>query len=102
MSELIAPVAYQLGLGTVGGFIIGFALKKIAKLFIVVLGIFILALLYLGVGNIISINFGALWSAIGDWLGGAGQAASWLIGLIALIPFIGSFMVGLFLGFKLG
>jgi uncharacterized membrane protein (Fun14 family) len=102
MSEIIAPVVYQLGLGAVGGFIIGFALKKIAKLFIVVLGIFILALLYLGVGNIISINFGALWNAISGWLGGAGQAASWLIGLISLIPFIGSFMVGFFFGFKLG
>ena len=65
MSEIITPVVYQLGLGAVGGFVVGFALKKIAKLFIVVLGIFIVALLYLGVSNIISINFGALWSAVG-------------------------------------
>jgi uncharacterized membrane protein (Fun14 family) len=102
MSEIITPIVYQLGLGAVGGFIVGFALKKIAKLFIVVLGIFIIALLYLGVGNIISINYGALWSTIGSWLGTAGQAASWLIGLISLIPFIGSFMVGFLLGLKLG
>ena len=38
MSEIIPPVVYQLGLDAVGGFIVGFALKKIAKLFIVVLG----------------------------------------------------------------
>jgi uncharacterized membrane protein (Fun14 family) len=102
LSEIITPVVYQLGLGAVGGFVVGFALKKIAKLFIIVLGIFIVALLYLGASDIININFGALWSAVGGWLGGAGEAASWLVGLIALIPFIGSFAVGFFLGFKLG
>jgi len=67
-----------------------------------VLGIFIIALLYLVASDIIGINFGALWSVVGDWLGGAGAAASWLVGLITLIPFIGSFAVGFFLGFKLG
>jgi len=102
LSEIITPVVYQLGLGSIGGFVVGFALKKIAKLFIIVLGIFIIALLYLGASDIININFGALWSAVGGWLGGAGQAASWLVGLIAIIPFIGSFAVGFFLGFKLG
>jgi len=61
LSEIITPVVYQLGLGAIGGFVVGFALKKIAKLFIIVLGIFIIALLYLGASNIININFGALW-----------------------------------------
>jgi uncharacterized membrane protein (Fun14 family) len=76
MSEIITPVVYQLGLGVVGGFIVGFALKKIAKLFIVVLGIFIIALLYLGINGVISINYGALWNSVGSWLGTAGQTAS--------------------------
>jgi uncharacterized membrane protein (Fun14 family) len=102
LSEIITPVVYELGLGAVGGFVVGFALKKIAKLFIIMLGIFFVALLYLGASGIISINFGALWSAVGGWLGGVGQAASWLVGLIALIPFLGSFAVGFFIGFKLG
>jgi uncharacterized membrane protein (Fun14 family) len=102
MSEIITPVVYQLGLGAVGGFIVGFALKKIAKLFIIVLGIFIIALLYLGINGVISINYGALWGTITGWLGGAGQAASWLVGLISIIPFLGSFLVGFLLGFKIG
>jgi uncharacterized membrane protein (Fun14 family) len=102
MSEVIAPVVYQLGLGAVGGFVVGFALKKIAKLFIILLGIFIIALLYLGINGVISINYNALWSTIAGWLGGAAQAAGWLVGLISLIPFIGSFLVGFLLGLKIG
>jgi len=60
MSEIITPIIYQLGLGAVGGFIVGFAIKKLAKLFIVLLGIFIIILLYLGTSGVISINYSAL------------------------------------------
>jgi uncharacterized membrane protein (Fun14 family) len=102
MSGIITPVVYQLGLGAAGGFLVGFALKKIAKLFIVLIGIFVIALLYLSTKGVISINYGALWKTIASLLGGAGQAASWLIGLISVIPFIGSFAVGFLLGLKIG
>jgi uncharacterized membrane protein (Fun14 family) len=102
MSEIVSPLVFQLGLGAVGGFVVGFALKKLAKLFIVLIGIFVVALLYLGTSGVISINFGALWSTIAGWLGGAAQAAAWLVGLISLLPFIGSFMAGFFLGLKIG
>jgi uncharacterized membrane protein (Fun14 family) len=102
MSEIISPLAFQLGIGAVGGFILGFALKKLAKLFLVLIGVLIIILLYLGTSDVISINFGALWSTIAGWLGGASQAASWLVGLISLLPFIGSFMVGFLLGLKIG
>jgi uncharacterized membrane protein (Fun14 family) len=102
MSEIITPVVYQLGIGAVGGFVVGFALKKIAKLFLIVIGIFIAVLLYLDVSGVISINYGALWDTVANGLGGAGQAASWLVGLISLLPFIGSFAVGFLIGFKIG
>ena len=53
MSEIITPVVSQLGLGGVGGFVVGFALKKLTKLFIVVIGLFVLALLYLSINGVI-------------------------------------------------
>jgi uncharacterized membrane protein (Fun14 family) len=28
LSEILTPVVYELGLGAVGGFVVGFALKK--------------------------------------------------------------------------
>jgi uncharacterized membrane protein (Fun14 family) len=102
MSEIITPVVYQLGLGAVGGFIVGFALKKIAKLFIVLIGVFVIALLYLSINGVININYSALWNTIVSWLGGSEKAASWLVGLISIIPFLGSFTVGFLLGLKIG
>jgi uncharacterized membrane protein (Fun14 family) len=102
MSEVISPLAYQLGLGGVGGFIIGFALKKLTKLFIVIIGLFVMALLYLGVNGVINVNYGALWTTIANGLGVAGEAASWVAGVVSLLPFVGSFAVGFLLGFKIG
>jgi len=100
MSEILSPLGYQVGLGGVGGFIVGFAVKKISKLILVLMGLFIIALLYLGVSGIININYDKLWSALQNGLGVAGQAASWLIVVISLLPFLGSFIAGFVLGFK--
>jgi uncharacterized membrane protein (Fun14 family) len=69
MSEIITPVVYQLGLGAVGGFIVGFALKKIAKIFIVIIGLLVLALLYLGINGVININYNAFWTTVVNGLG---------------------------------
>ncbi len=102
MSSVFPSVAYQLGIGGVGGFILGYIIKKVSKLIAVLLGLFILFLLYLGVKRVISINYDALWEAIRDLLGFAGQAAGWLIGFVSLLPFMGSFIAGFLLGFKAG
>jgi len=102
MSEVISPLIYQFGIGGVGGFIVGYAIKKISKLVAILIGLFTIVLLYLGTSGIISINYDKLRIAMGDWLGLAGQASEWLIGLISLLPFMGSFIVGFLLGFKLG
>jgi uncharacterized membrane protein (Fun14 family) len=102
MSDVLPSVVYQLGLGGIGGFIVGYAIKKISKLIVVLIGIFVVALLYLGTRGIISINYDELWDALASLLGFLGQAASWLIGLISLLPFMGSFLAGFVLGFKLG
>jgi len=102
MSELLPSVGFQLGAGGIGGFIVGYAVKKISKLVAVVIGLFLIALIYLGTQNIISINYDALWKAMADAFGLASSGFSWLVGIISLLPFAGSFVVGFLLGFKLG
>lgn len=102
MSELLPSMVFQLGAGGIGGFIVGYAVKKISKLIAVVIGLFLIALIYLGTQNIISINYDALWKAMADTFGLASSGFSWLVGIISLLPFAGSFVVGFLLGFKLG
>jgi len=102
MSEIFPSLGYQIGIGGVGGFIVGYVFKKLSKLLVILLGLFIVALLYLGVKGIISINYDALWNALANSLGMAESAFSWIVGLISLLPFAGSFIVGFLLGFKLG
>jgi uncharacterized membrane protein (Fun14 family) len=96
------PLVYSVGIGGIGGFIAGYAFKKFLKIVAVIIGLFILALIYLGYQGIISINFGELESSIANALGIAGQATGFIATIIALLPAAGSFGLGFFLGFKLG
>lgn len=102
MSSVLSPLAYQMGIGGIGGFIIGYAIKKMSKLIVVLLGLFVILLLYLGTSGIIEVYYEELWKALASFLDFATQSATWLIGIIFLLPFMGSFVTGLLLGFKLG
>jgi len=98
----LIPVISQLGLGAIGGFAIGFALKKLAKLALFLLGIFIIALLFLAKDSVISINYEALWAWLANTLAVATQALSSVFGAISVLPFIGSLGLGFLLGLKVG
>lgn len=102
MSEVLSPLVYQLGVGGIGGFTVGYAAKKISKLILILIGLFFILLLYLGSSGIINVNYAKLLDALTGLLSFAGQAAGWLVGLISILPFAGSFAVGFSLGFKLG
>lgn len=102
MSELVAPLAYQFGLGGIGGFFIGYLVKKLTKIFAIIAAIFIVALLYLGYKGIISINYDKLWEAAKGALGGTGALAEGLATIVSLLPFTGSFLLGFLIGWKLG
>jgi uncharacterized membrane protein (Fun14 family) len=102
MSELLPSLAFQVGAGGVGGFIVGYVVKKISKLIAFVIGLFVIALIYLSTQGILNINYDALWNALSSGLGMAGSAFSWLVSIISLLPFAGSLIAGFLLGFKLG
>jgi uncharacterized membrane protein (Fun14 family) len=103
MSEVVSPLIYQIGIGGIGGFIIGFLIKKLSKLIIILIGLFLVALIYLSTQGMISISYNSLWEALKGAFGFAGEAAaSWLAGVVSILPFAGSFVVGFLLGLKLG
>lgn len=101
MSEVLPSVIFELGFGGVGGFIVGYAFKKLSKLLIVLLGLFIAVLVFLGLKGVISVNYEAFFAFMGSLLGAAGTAFSWLVHTFALLPFAASFIAGFLLGFKL-
>lgn len=102
MSDILPPIVYELGLGGLGGFIIGFAIKKLSKLILVLIGLFIAFLVYLGLKGVLSLNYDALFEFINELLGTASNTLSWLIHTIALLPFAASFVAGFLMGLKLG
>ena len=75
MSEVISPIIFQLGVGGVGGFVVGFALKKLSKLVLILTGLFILALIYLSTRGIIDINYGSRGTGWQVYLAGAKRRA---------------------------
>ena len=47
MGDILPPIVYELGLGGFLGFIVGFSVKKLGKLILVLAGLFVTVLVYL-------------------------------------------------------
>jgi len=102
MSEILTPLVFQLGAGGVAGFIVGYALKKLAKIVAFIAGLFFIALLYLAYTGIINVNYGKLMEAIDGLLRSVGGASSWITAVVAVLPFAATFAVGFGVGLKVG
>jgi uncharacterized membrane protein (Fun14 family) len=100
--SVLPPVVYQLGIGGVGGFIAGYALKKLLKIVVVIVGLFILALVYLSYKGILTLNYGELENSLVDAMGLTGQIPEWITPIMANLPFAGAFGLAFLLGFKTG
>jgi uncharacterized membrane protein (Fun14 family) len=102
ITDILTPLVVQLGIGGVGGFIVGYALKKLAKIVVVIIGLFFLALFYLSYQGVINIDFDKFLELMSSLLGLAAGAQNILAVVMASLPFAGSFTVGFLAGFKLG
>ena len=98
----LTPFVFQLGVGGIAGFIVGYAVKKIAKILVIISGLFFLGLLYLGYAGIISINHAALEDVASEVVGTAWQTQSWISTVVANVPFAATFIAGLGIGLKMG
>jgi uncharacterized membrane protein (Fun14 family) len=100
--SILSPIITQLGVGGVGGLCVGYAIKKIAKIVAVIIGLAFLGLEYLAYQGIISINYGALEDWASNLVQGTGAIEKTLIAILSNLPFASSFLVGLAMGLKLG
>lgn len=101
-----AVLGGQLALGTLLGIAVGFTLKKALKLALIVVGIFLLIGLALQHFDIITINWEAIETLYNRTVQQSGGllaiATGWARSVGALIPVAGSFVVGFFIGLRLG
>ncbi len=95
MSEAISPIISQIGIGGIGGFLVGYLLKRILK-FALIVGVFAFVLLYFVYNKAIDFNYTELMAraeeiAVPVW--------SFISPPLSQIPAIGSLIVGVLIGF---
>jgi uncharacterized membrane protein (Fun14 family) len=101
MSVVAIPVAYELAVGGLGGYFIGYALKKITKFVALLIGIVILAVIYLAYSGLLNINFEGFANETKNALTYLGQAFVNIAPFLTNLPLLGSFFIGLFLAYKM-
>ena len=95
MSELINPLISQIGIGGIGGFLVGYLLKRLIK-FALIMGVIAFILLYFVYDKAIDFNYTELMAraeviAVPVW--------SFVSPLLSQIPIIGSLIIGVLIGF---
>jgi len=102
IEDVLTPIAFQGVTGFICGFVAGYALKKIAKIVAVILGVFILALMYLSHVGIVSVNYDKLFNLISSYLEHVHVPSAFTATLISYLPVVGTFTIGFAVGFKKG
>ena len=101
MSEAFAPILFQLGIGGIGGFFIGYAIRKVVKIALI-LGIVVFSLLFLVYAKVIGIDYGELVNAVSRFIETVNPALGLLAPLLSHLPLIGSLIFGLIVGYRMG
>ncbi|MFQ6052910.1 MAG: FUN14 domain-containing protein [Candidatus Bathyarchaeia archaeon] len=102
LSNILTPMVSEIGIGGVGGFIVGFAMKKIAKIAAVAIGAGFVFLQYLSYKGVLTIDYTALKEWAVSLMGQAAAYQTLVTDIIIHIPFGSSFIFGLYLGLKKG
>jgi len=97
MEDLIAPIMFMLVIGGVSGYLAGNLVKRVSgmALTIGVVAFIVITLAY--TGNL-DLNFDAITSNISNVLGIIAPLG--IVALVSSVPFVGSFVAGLFVGFR--
>jgi uncharacterized membrane protein (Fun14 family) len=95
MTDAFTPLIIQLGLGGIGGFFVGYLLKKVIK-FALIIGIFTFLLTYFASADYVQIDFGLLVSRVNELVT---PAVNFIYPLVSQIPTVGSLMIGTLIGF---
>ncbi len=87
----------DMGYAGFAGFVVGFAIKRVLNLFLLLLGLYILSLMWLASKGIIEVHWGQLFVFFKGMFEGFTEFVQ---GLIRKLAFAGSFAVGFAIGMK--
>jgi len=99
MSQILTPFIYQMSAGVASGFLVGYAIKKVLKILMIIFGFFFIAVSYLGLSGILNINYDKLASATSGLFT---QASGFLSTTMGSLPFTSTFLAGLGIGMMKG
>jgi len=99
MGDVFTNILFPLSTGGAGGFLIGYATKKIVKILMFFLGLYSLSLFYLVHVGVIDINSEKLAEITSSFLA---EATGFFSFIMAYLPFSGSFAAGFAVGIMKG
>ena len=95
MNDIFTPIIMQIGIGGIGGFFIGYLIKKALK-FALIIGAFAFAAAYFFYESSIQINYAQLVSRAEEL---ATPAWNYIYPVVSQIPALGSLVLGVVIGF---
>jgi uncharacterized membrane protein (Fun14 family) len=95
MSELINPIITQVGIAGIGGFFVGYLIKRVLK-FALMIGVFVFIFIYFVYDSAIQFNYTELMAHAQEV---AAPAWTFVSPLLMQIPAVGSLILGVLIGF---
>jgi uncharacterized membrane protein (Fun14 family) len=97
MEDLITPIMFMLVIGGVSGYLAGSLFKRVSGMALTI-GIFAFVVITLAYTGNLDLNFEAIAANISNVVGIVAPLG--IITLISSVPFVASFIAGIFVGYK--
>ena len=97
MEDLFAPVLFMLMVGGVSGYFVGQLVKR-ARGMALTIGVVVVTIIILVYAGTFNLNLDAINASLANFAGVL--ATLGIIALVSSVPFVASFIAGLFVGFR--
>ena len=97
MEDLIVPVMFMLVIGGVSGYLTGSLAKKVTSMALTI-AVFVFVIVGLAYTGNLALDFDALVTSISNAVGIVAPLG--IAALVSSVPFVASFVAGLFLGYR--
>lgn len=97
MEDLITPIVFMLVIGGISGYLAGNLFKRVSGMALTI-GIFAFVVIALAYTGNLDLNFEAITSNISNVVGIVAPLG--ILTLVSSVPFVASFVAGLFVGYR--